>query len=196
MVNFLSAGTQGGRRTLSTRQGRTRRCGCRCQSSWCCGKKCRGRSRRGATELGQGRLRPGLKNTVLGPADLGLVLKHHLVWVAEGWGPNPDKSGARWVGPGRWGPEGWGGPKFRAFFPLPPPSFRSLFLSLEVFSCFVSLWSVVSCLFSLSGGLLVFFCLSLGVVSWNLMVFLKAWTLKMCTFEPLGCRVKVQAPLH
>ena len=36
-------------------------------------------------------------------------------------------------GPEGWGPEGWGAQHFRAFFPLPPP-FRSLCVSLGVFS--------------------------------------------------------------
>ena len=71
------------------------------------------------------------------------------------------------------GPEGWGpnpekgGPKISRFcFPLPPPVFV-LFFSL-----------------SLSGGLLVFFCLSLGVVPRNLVLFLEAWTLKCARLGP------------
>ena len=95
--------------------------------------------------------------------DLGL-------WV-EGWGPErwehkPRKGG----GPEGWGPRREGGPKFRAFFPLPPQF--SFFFSL-------SLWVTSRVFFPLSRGLLVEFWWCFGRSG-----------LQMCLFSPSGCRVE------
>ena len=72
------------------------------------------------------------------------------------------------VGLARAGLQRVGGPTFRAFFSLPLP---------------------VSFFFPLSGDLLVFFCLTMGCFVEIGGVF-EAVHPQMCTFGPLGCRLK------
>ena len=61
----------------------------------------------------------------------------------KGGGPNLEQVGSRSLGtpsrwsPEQWGAEGWGGPKFRAFFSL-PPQFSFFLLSLG--GPFVEFW--------------------------------------------------------
>ena len=90
-----------------------------------------------------------------------------------------------------WGPEGWGpnggGPKISRFsFPSPAP----------IFVLFFSLWGSSRVFFSLSGGLLVSFFLSLGVFSWNFGGVLVGQDPQMCAFSPSGCRVKAPGGLQ
>ena len=72
-----------------------------------------GQSNFGQSNLGQSNLGQSISGSI--PEKSGPEGWGQKGWGAEGWVP---KSGA---------PEGWGGPKFRAFFPLLPP-FRSFFV--------------------------------------------------------------------
>ena len=115
-----------------------------------------------------------------GVPELGDLIKHGLkipvkarpILARLGMGP-------RRVGPKGGAPKG-GWPKISRFVSLSRSQFR-FFLSWCLFS-FFSLRGGRLISFFLSGDLLVFFCLSPWVVSWKLVVFLKAWTLKCARF--------------
>ena len=70
-------------------------------------------------------------------------------WNCLGHGPKPRKSGTRRVGARRVGPEGWGGPKIRAFFPSPATIFILSSLSwgsfVELGCCFLKAGGCCGC---------------------------------------------------
>ena len=94
-------------------------------------------------------------------------------------------------GPEGWGPEGWEAQNFAFFF------FFFFSSPAPIFVFFFSLWGSSRVFFSLSGGLLVSFFLSLwGVFSWNFGGVLVGQDPQMFAFSPSGCRVKAPSGLQ